>query len=502
MLLSQEFKDRIGGSAAQGFSLNAVVKGLYPCDFSSSGGTLSDKFYNIADSPMAGTSLLLVSGGIGGTAANPAVACPAATLDTIPFPVTCNSSILFSGTVLCGPQTPPLTPPADPCGVIDTTVTPNTGNLVENGTDFGAVSPALIVGLLVIDGMTGLSAQIAVAPLAGENFLQLEDIDGGLSTLVLDGASYQIVSPGGAQVQYCFQDGFGYSVTGNVFNLQVPCTQYFDADGAGTGVFSNAFRYYNFIPFSSFASYLKSSDTGSLHSNRDYEVGVVYMDDNGRASTVLTSQDCTVFFDAGQSVNKNKIKVTLENLPPFWAKKYKFVVKPSQGTYETIFSNLFYSQDGTASGATGLPIADANDPSQVWFRLDGQNQNVLKVGDELIVKQDSQGAVLGLAKSVVLDIQSYSGKGITDKSLSGLYMLLKPSGWTTESIDQAEIFYPTKSKDNSSGGSISNSCITGYSLNFGNGQPYDIPAGSTIKIKNLNILFYLLIFIFLILHAI
>ena len=40
-----------------------------------------------------------------------------------------------------------------------------------------------------------------------------------------------------------------------------------------------------------------------------------------------------------------------------------------------------------------------------------QNQNVLKVGDELIVKQDSQGPVVTGAKTVVLDIQSFSGKG-------------------------------------------------------------------------------------------
>ena len=194
-------------------------------------------------------------------------------------------------------------------------------------------------------------------------------------------------------------------------------------------MYSYAIRYFNFLSFSSSASYLKDSNSGSLHSNRDYEVGIVYMDEYGRSSTVLTSQEPTVFFDPATCIYKNQIKVTLENLPPYWARKYKFVIKPSQGTYETVYSNLFYVQDGSAEATgAGLPVADANDPSQVWFRLDGQNQNVLKIGDELIVKQDSQGAVVTGAKAVVLDIQSYSGKGITDVSLSGLYMLLKPSG--------------------------------------------------------------------------
>ena len=73
------------------------------------------------------------------------------------------------------------------------------------------------------------------------------------------------------------------------------------------------------------------------------------MDEYGRSSTVLTSQKLYyVFFDPSTCIYKNQIQVTLENLPPYWARKYKFVIKPSQGTYETIYSNLFYVQDGTA----------------------------------------------------------------------------------------------------------------------------------------------------------
>ena len=474
MMTSQEFKDRIGGSLAQGYAGTSIVKPLYPCNESANGGTMSDKFYAIADDPMAGTTLELVSGGIGGTPLAPAVACTSGVLDTNPFPLICSSTILLAGITSCDDT-------IAPCGGIGSdSCCP--GQLTATGTDFGAVVPALVGGEIVIDSMTGLSASITAAPVAGDDFLLLTDIDGGLATLELNGTSYQIVSGGGATTQSCFQDGFAYSVAGNVFSIQAPCTQYFGADGTAGGNFCNAIRYYNFIGYSSFASYLKSSNTQSLHSNRDYEVGVVYMDEEGRASTVLTSQNCTAFFDASTSIYKNKIKVTLENLPPYWAKKYKFVVKPSQGTYQTVFSNLFYAQDGSATGATGLPIADANDPSQVWFKLDGQNQNVLKVGDELIVKQDSQGPVLGLAKTVVLAIQAYSGKGITDKSLSGLYMLLKPSGWTTESIDQAEIFYGSQSSINNFN-NLNNSFISNYSLNFSNGQPYDIPAGSTIRIR-------------------
>ena len=106
-------------------------------------------------------------------------------------------------------------------------------------------------------------------------------------------------------------------------------------------------------------------------------------------------------------------------------------------------------------------------------------QNILKVGDELLVKQDSQGPVLTGAKSVVLAIQAYSGGGIISQagggsatSLPGLYMLLKPSGWSIEQIDNATIFYGNRSRANNSNGNISGSCIDNYPLqDRSTGQP-------------------------------
>ena len=477
MLSSQAFKDRIGGSVAQGFAGLNVVKPLYPCYESGQGATLSDKFYQQSDNPISTTGLVMVSGGIGGIPEAPTQLCSLTALDTNPFPSPCSTTILLSGITDCDPST-------TPCGTI-TPGPPATGNMVQNGFDFGAVVPALVGGEIVIDQLTGLSASIAVAPVAGDNFLQLQDIDGGINTLVGNtGVGYQIVSGGAVTNPICFPDGFAYTNTGNSFSIQAPCIQYYQADGTNSGVFSHAIRYFNFLSFSSTASYLQDANSGSLHSNRDYEVGIVYMDEYGRSSTVLTSQKPTVFFDPSTCIYKNQIQVTLENLPPYWARKYKFVIKPSQGTYETIYSNLFYVQDGTAEATgAGLPVADANDPSQVWFRLEGQNQNILKTGDELIVKQDSQGSVVTGAKAVVLDIQSYSGKGITDKSLSGLYMLLKPSGWTIESIENSTYFYPEICRKNESGSSISGACISNYSLNDASGVPYTIPVGSTIRIK-------------------
>ena len=446
MLSSQEFKDRVGGSADQGFSGVSVVQEIYPCNNSADGATLSDQFYAAAEDPMIGSTLQLVGGGVTNTA------CSVSSLNTNPFPTPCATLPITEGTT------------------DNTTVT--AGEMEDTSIDFAAAG--VVVGDIVIDSLTGLSAEVTAVPGGGgANTLTIIDINGGLATLQVSGTLFQIVT-GASSVPPCSHDGFVYTNSGTTFTLQAPATQWFSADGTSSGNYAVAYRYYNFVAFNSSGGFKLSSESGSLHSNRDYEVGVMYMDAEGRSSTVITSNDSTLYFQPSTSILKNKIRVTLDSLPPYWASKYKFVVKPSQGTYQTIFSTTFYQPDGTGDGATGLPVATENDPSQVWFRLEGQNQNILQVGDELTVKQDTQGPVLTEQKSVVLAIQAFSGGGITSISLPGLYMLLKPSGWSIETPENAYYFYGTRT---------SPGCLTNYSLNDSSGVPYTIPAGSTIRIK-------------------
>ena len=68
--------------------------------------------------------------------------------------------------------------------------------------------------------------------------------------------------------------------------------------------------------------YSQDSSKQSLHSNRDYEVAIVYMDEYGRSSTALVDTDNTVFVSCDKSIDKNNIRVTLNNYPPFWAKPF------------------------------------------------------------------------------------------------------------------------------------------------------------------------------------
>ena len=178
-------------------------------------------------------------------------------------------------------------------------------------------------------------------------------------------------------VANCIQQGFGYSVIGGTsFALSIPAVQYHYTDPV-SGDVSDQWEYFDILPFSTFSGFVEVEDSLSLHSNRNYEVGVVYMDEYARASTVQVSKNNTVFFDPDKSIFKNNIRVTLENPPPYWAKKYKFVVKPSKGDYNTIIVNRFYF--------------DSTNPSIYYFKLEADATSFIKAGDVLIVKSDSEG---------------------------------------------------------------------------------------------------------------
>ena len=140
------------------------------------------------------------------------------------------------------------------------------------------------------------------------------------------------------------------------------------------------------------------------------------MDDFGRATTALVCPTNTVFVPCANSITANRINVSVNNKPPFWAKKYKFVLKQSRGTYDTIYIRRFYQ--------------DTNDTSLYWFGLEGEDKALVKEGDQLIVKRDVSGPLDSLAVATILEVEpKIRGELVTDISLSGLYMCIKPNNF-------------------------------------------------------------------------
>lgn len=274
----------------------------------------------------------------------------------------------------------------------------------------------------------------------------------------------------------------GVSPGSTTFELQLIAMNYRATDQTQTPpVVTNIFEYFRFVMVET--SFTSDIDTSSLHSNRDFETGIVYMDEYARASTVLVSEYNTVYISPANSVNVNKIQVQLSSLPPYWASKYKFVVKPSLGTYNTIFSNFYYVRPSD---------------NMIFFKLEGDNANKVEKGETLIVKADVDGPLTRVEKVKVLEVAPQStdflkdaGEAGFDESsqLSGLYMEVKNQNFNVTIPDDSVVEFGNQKAgagSTSGCGSITILKNVGYPCFLtdadGNTTNYDVPGGSVIKL--------------------
>lgn len=164
--------------------------------------------------------------------------------------------------------------------------------------------------------------------------------------------------------------------------------------------------------------------SASLKTNRDYEVGIIYLDEFNRATTVLVSRQNTVYIPQEKSIFQNRLVVTLNHQPPYWADRYKFVVKQQTLSYNTIYINEFYV-DGVFR----------------WIRLDGENKDKVKENDILILKSDRTGYVRDIIKTKIIEIKEQEEDFIKDNvDINGIeivepasiYAKIKPEGYAME----------------------------------------------------------------------
>ena len=244
---------------------------------------------------------------------------------------------------------------------------------------------------------------------------------------------------------------------------------------------TNAYEYYN-ISFAS-AQYQKIGNAKSLHSNRGYEVGIVYEDDFNRSSTALLSPRSTEHIPCSYSQFQNQIQVTIpfEQKAPYWASRYKFVIKPDTEGYDTIYSNIFF-EDPTSN--------------DVYFLLEGENGFKIEVGDELIVKADTDGPMQTCAYTTVLEKTAQpSGfleiPDILDPTKflqipAGVYMKINPNNFNTTKEQNAVVEPGTKGSTHPEGtdGFIA---FQAYPMNIKLSdteyEDYTVPAGTIISME-------------------
>jgi hypothetical protein len=270
------------------------------------------------------------------------------------------------------------------------------------------------------------------------------------------------------------------SPASSIISLQVPFMSYVN------NIVTPTQRVYEFYDVSlANATFQEIANTQSLHSNRDYEIGIVYMDDFNRSSTALVSQNNTTHIPCGLSPFKNSIEVTIppSQRPPYWATRYKFVIKPDQENYETIFCSIYFKDPSS------------NDS---YFLVEGENSRKIEAGDRLIVKSDSNGPTQNCVYATVLEKSSKESGFIEIPSEinpellipipAGVYVKINANSF---SAVQSELSLITPGKIEVNQDIRDQYPILSYPMNIrgvDSGNPaftfidYNVPAGSRIKI--------------------
>lgn len=212
------------------------------------------------------------------------------------------------------------------------------------------------------------------------------------------------------------------STGSNVIGFQIIAMQYVDDLSAPT---QTVYEYYKIVFANAF--YQTSASPRSLHSNRGYEIGIVYMDEFNRATTALVSPYNTEHIPCGYSANQNSISVNIpiSQRAPAWAKRYKFVCKADAAGYETIYSNLFFTDPLT---------------NETYFLLEGENTRKVEVGDRFIVKRDTAGPTQNCIYATVLEKESKTA-GFIPSTLSpaGVYMKINANSFQVTQSENAII---------------------------------------------------------------
>ena len=116
--------------------------------------------------------------------------------------------------------------------------------------------------------------------------------------------------------------------------------------------------------------------TESVHSDRNYEIGIVYCDKFGRESTVIIDEggdySSAINLPKAQSSQKNKIVTTVFNNAPAWADHYKFYVKEITPEYHNIVMHKAY---------------DNNDDVFAWISFNSSDRNKIKEEDFIVQKK-------------------------------------------------------------------------------------------------------------------
>lgn len=161
----------------------------------------------------------------------------------------------------------------------------------------------------------------------------------------------------------------------------------------------------------------------TFRSDRDYEIGIVYLDDYSRMTTVLVSPKNTIHIPPTNSDTANDIRVNINNEAPSFASKYRMFIKQPKGDYYNIFP-IYYFVDEVFR----------------WFRINQSDVDKVVVNKYIIAKSYDGLATKSDKQYKVIDVQSQP-KDFLDNNESqpeGLYFKIKVDDPTV--FDGTDVF--------------------------------------------------------------
>ena len=109
----------------------------------------------------------------------------------------------------------------------------------------------------------------------------------------------------------------------------------------------------------------------SVKSLRDYQVGIVYIDENGRETPVFTNSYSTTKIGIGKASKVNKITADSGQDAPSWATHFKYYVKEVSNEYYNVSLDRYY----------------ADPDGFMWLSIPSAERNKVQEGDFLILKK-------------------------------------------------------------------------------------------------------------------
>ena len=132
----------------------------------------------------------------------------------------------------------------------------------------------------------------------------------------------------------------------------------------------------------------------SIKSLRNYQIGVVFSDEYGRETPVLTSKDAMIRVDKNACDTRNRLNLSLDESTdiPSWAKYYSFYIKEISSEYYSLAMDRWYN------------AADGN----IWLSFPSSERNKLDEETFLILKKahGSTKSVTEKARYKILAIEN------------------------------------------------------------------------------------------------